>query len=164
VLVSVLIIVVGLFVAFFGTIFSNLIVFLVGSLSTTALLLIILYSFILGSKVKKWLAWLIVSISMLVGLVVGFLLTKTERFYSIFMSACAGFLIGVLLDDAVLYLLGSKIVFWSVNVGLSLIFCVLALRWFDVALILSTSLIGSFLTARGVSLLAGGWTNDFALI
>ena len=163
-LVSVLIIVVGLFVAFFGTIFSNLIVFLVGSLSTTALLLIILYSFILGPKVKKWLAWLIVSISILVGLVVGFLLTKTERFYSIFMSACAGFLIGVLLDDAVLYLLGSKIVFWSVNVGLSLIFGVLALRWFDVALILSTSLIGSFLTARGVSLLAGGWTNDFSLI
>ena len=94
----------------------------------------------------------------------GFLLTKTERFYSVFISVCAGFLIGLLIDDAVLYLLGIKVLFWSVNVGLSLVFGALALRWFEVALILSTSLIGSFLTARGVSLVAGGWTNEFALI
>ena len=164
VLASTFIIVLGLFVAFFGTVFSNVIVFLVGSLATTALLLVILYSLILGPKVKSWLAWLIVSLSILVGLGVGFLLTKTERFYSVFMSACAGFLIGVLIDDSVLYLLGIKVLFWSVNVGLSLFFGALALRWFEVALILSTSLIGSFLTARGVSLVAGGWTNEFALI
>ena len=164
VLVSTFIIVLGLFVAFFGTVFSNVIVFLVGSLATTALLLVILYSLILGPKVKSWLAWLIVSLSILVGLGVGFLLTKTERFYSVFMSACAGFLIGVLIDDVVLYLLGIKVLFWSVNVGLSVLFGALALRWFEVALILSTSLIGSFLTARGVSLVAGGWTNEFALI
>jgi hypothetical protein len=164
VLVSTFVIVLGLFVAFFGTVFSNVIVFLVGSLATTALLLVILYSLILGPKVKSWLAWLIVSLSILVGLGFGFLLTKAERFYSVFMSACAGFLIGVLLDDSVIYLLGIKVLFWSVNVGLSLVFGALALRWFEVALILSTSLIGSFLTARGVSLVAGGWTNEFALI
>lgn len=113
---------------------------------------------------KKWLAWLNVSLSVLVGLLLGFLSTKTERFYSVLMSACAGFLIGALLDYSVLYLFGSKILFWSVNVGFSVLFGVLALGWFDVALILSTSLIGSFLTARGVSLLAGGWTNEFTLI
>ena len=164
IIIGVSIIVLGLFIAFFGTFFSNIIVFVVGFLATTALLLILLYSLILGPKVKKWLAWLIFSLSILIGLVVGFLFTKTERLYSVLISACAGFLIGVLLDESVLYLLGSQILFWSVNVGFAVLFGALALWWFDIALILSTSLIGSFLTARGVSLLAGGWTNEFTLI
>ena len=76
VLASTFIIVIGLFVAFFGTVFSNVIVFLVGSLATSALLLVILYTLILGPKVKSWLAWLIFSLSILVGLGFGFLLTK----------------------------------------------------------------------------------------
>ena len=79
ILIGTFIIVIGLFVAFFGPVFSNIAVFLVGALSVTALLLVVLYSFILGPKVTKWLAWLIVSLSILVGLVIGFLLTKTER-------------------------------------------------------------------------------------
>ena len=80
------------------------------------------------------------------------------------MSACAGFIIGTLLNDAVLYLVSSKILFSSVNAGLSALFGILALRWYDIFLILSTSLIGSFLTARGVSLFAGGWTNEYNLV
>lgn len=150
--------------ALFGPIFSNIVVFLVGALSITALLLIILYSFILGPRVTKWLAWLIFSLSILVGVTIGFLLTKTERFYSFLMSACAGFIIGTLVNDAVLYLVESKILFWSVNVGLSFLFAILALRWYDIFLILSTSFIGSFLTARGISLFVGGWTNEYNLI
>jgi len=70
----------------------------------------------------------------------------------------------VLLEDSVLYLLKINFLFWSVNVGLSIVFGALALCWFEVALILSTSLIGSFLTARGVSIVAGGWPNEFSLI
>jgi Domain of unknown function (DUF4203) len=154
----------GLFIAFFGTIFSKLVVCSVGALTTTSILLIILYSFILGPKVEKWLAWLIVALSILVGLVIGFILTKTERLYSVFMSACAGFIAGALIDDAVLYLVSSNILFWSVNVGLSVLFAAMALGWFDVSLILATSLIGSFLTARGVSLFAGGWSNEYSLV
>jgi len=163
-LVGSFIIVLGLFVAFFGSIFSNIVVFLVGALAVTAILLIVLYSFILGPKVDKWLAWLIVSLSILVGLITGFILTKTERFYSVVMSAFAGYITGALIDIAVLYLIGSKIVFWSVNLGLAALCAVAALRWHDVALILSTSLIGSFLTARGIALFAGGWTNEQNLI
>lgn len=128
------------------------------------MLLIVLYSFILGPKVAKWLAWLIFSISVLLGLLFGFLFTKFERLYSIIVSACAGFLSGTLINDGVLYLVGSKILFWSVNVCLSVIFGALATCWHEIFLILSTSLIGSFLTARGISLFAGGWTNEYNLI
>jgi Domain of unknown function (DUF4203) len=80
------------------------------------------------------------------------------------VSACAGFLVGILLNEAVLYLVGSKVLFWSVNAGLAFVFCLIALVWVDVSIILSTSLIGSYLTARGVSLFAGGFPNEYSLI
>lgn len=160
ILVAVVVIISGLIFAFLGIISSHVIVFVVGAVGMTCILLIIFYSLILGPKVERWLAWLIVSLSILVGLVFGYLLSIFEIFYSVFTSAAAGFLVGVLLEDAVLYLLQSKIVFWAVNLSLSLIGALMALAWYDVALILSTSLIGSFLTARGISLLVGGWTYE----
>ena len=157
-------IVLGIFLAFFGNSLIPIAVFLVATFMTAALILIVIYSFILGPTIKTWLTWLIVSLSLLVGLIVGILLARTRKLYAVVVAACAGFMTGVLLNVAVLYLAKSKILFWSVNVGLTVLCALLALVWFNSAILLSTSLVGSYLTARGISLFAGGFPNEYTLI
>ena len=157
-------IVLGIFLAFFGNSLIPIAVFLVATLMTAALILIVLYSFIIGPTIKTWLTWMIVSLSLLVGLIVGILLARTRKLYAVVVAACAGFMTGVLLNVAVLYLAKSKILFWSVNVGLTVLCALLALVWFNTAILLSTSLVGSYLTARGISLFAGGFPNEYTLI
>ena len=157
-------IVLGIFLAFFGNSLIPIAVFLVATFMTAALILIVLYSFIIGPTIKTWLTWMIVSLSLLVGLIVGILLARTRKLYAVVVAACAGFMTGVLLNVAVLYLAKSKILFWSVNVGLTVLCALLALVWFNTAILLSTSLVGSYLTARGVSLFAGGFPNEYTLI
>ena len=157
-------IVLGIFLAFLGNSLIPIAVFLVATFMTAALILIVLYSFMLGPTIKTWLTWMIVSLSLLVGLIVGILLARTIKLYAVVVAACAGFMTGVLLNVAVLYLAKSKILFWSVNVGLTVLFALLALVWFNTAILLSTSLVGSYLTARGVSLFAGGFPNEYTLI
>ena len=157
-------IVLGIFLAFFGNSLIPIAVFLVATFMTAALILIVLYSFMLGPTIKTWLTWLIVSLSLLIGLIVGILLARTRKLYAVVVAACAGFMTGVLLNEAVLYLAKSKILFWSVNVGLTVLCALLALVWFNSAILLSTSLVGSYLTARGISLFAGGFPNEYTLI
>lgn len=157
-------IVLGIFLAFFGNSLIPIAVFLVATFMTAALILIVLYSFMLGPTIKTWLTWMIVSLSLLVGLIVGILLARTRKLYAVVVAACAGFMTGVLLNEAVLYLAKSKILFWSANVGLTVLCALLALVWFNSAILLSTSLVGSYLTARGVSLFAGGFPNEYTLI
>ena len=108
--------------------------------------------------------WLVGSISLVIGLIVGFFFARASKLYSVVVSACAGFLIGLLLNESVLYLVGSEILFWSVNIGLIILFGLMALVSFEQSVILATVLIGSYLAARGVSLFAGGYPNEFTLI
>ena len=157
-------IVLGVFLAFFGNSLIPIAVFLVATLMTSSLILIVLYSFILGPTIKTWLTWFIVSMSLLIGLIVGFILATARKLYAVVVAACAGFMIGVLLNEAVLYLVESKILFWSVNIIFTVLCALLTLGWFDQAIMLSTSLVGSYLVARGVSLFAGGYPNEYTLI
>ena len=131
IIVGVLMIVLGVFLAFFGNSLIPIAVFLVATLMTTSIILILLYSFILGPTLKTWLSWLIFSLALLIGLIVGVLFARARKFYAVVMAACAGFMTGILLNEAVLYLVKSKILFWSVNIVLTVTCALLALGWFE---------------------------------
>ena len=124
-------IVVGLFLAFFGSTLIPIAVFLIATLMTSSIILILLYSFVLRSTIKAWLSWLIFSLALLIGLVVGILFARAKKLYSVVVAACAGFITGVLLNEAVLYLFKSKILFWSINIAFTVLCALLALGWFD---------------------------------
>ena len=131
IIVGVLMIVLGVFLAFFGNSLIPIAVFLVATLMTTSIILILLYSFILGPTLKTWLSWLIFSLALLIGLIVGVLFARARKLYAVVVAACAGFMTGILLNEAVLYLVKSKILFWSVNIVLTVTCALLALGWFE---------------------------------
>jgi len=159
-----LFIIIGVFLAFFGRFLVSFTVFVVSAFFSAAGILVIFYKFILTSVTPLWISWSVFGGAILAGLLVGFILTKFPRVDSFIISIGAGFILGILLNEAVLYLVGSKILFWSVNGGLALVCGLLAIIWYDEAIILSTSLIGSFLIARAISLFCGRFPTVLALI
>lgn len=60
--------------------------------------------------------------------------------------------------------MASQWVFWLVCVGTAIVCAVLVFVSYNHAIILSTSLIGSYFFVRGISFYAGGFPNEFILM
>ena len=104
------------------------------------------------------------SLSVLVGLLGGYLATKIEKIGAALLCAWGGFCAGVVLNETVLYLANSSVLFWCVNIGLAVLCGILAFVFFNQALIISTSFIGSYLSMRAFGIWFGGFPNEYVLM
>ena len=80
------------------------------------------------------------------------------------LAAWGGFLLGVLFNETCLYTVGSEVLFWCINISFALICFVLGLKFTKHAEVIATSFIGSFMTMKGIGIMAGGFPNIYALI
>lgn len=124
-------ILVGLFLAFLGRKLFTVAIFIVASMIVTGLILVIFYSTFLSDNDAYWVGWLVVSFAIVAGLVAGFFATKIERIGASILAGWGGFCLGVILNETVLYLVQSAALFWCVNIGLALIFALLAFKFFN---------------------------------
>lgn len=159
-----LFIVVGIFLAFLGRKLFNVAVFIIAAVVSAGLILIIFYSTFLEKKTDAWVGWLVVSLAIIVGLGLGYLATKLEKPSASLLAGWGGFCAGVLLNETVLYLAGSAALFWCVNIGLALICAIAAWFLFNQAIIISTALVGSYFTMRGIGLFCGNFPNEYVLL
>jgi len=157
-------IILGVFLAFFGRYLLKVAVFIAGTVLITFLILVIFYATFLSNNTASWVGWLVVSLAIIFGLVGGYFLAKYEKVDAALLGAWGGFTLGVLLNETVLYLASSTALFWCVNVGLALVCAIAAFFAFNQAIMIGTSFIGSYVTARGISLYAGGFPNEYVLI
>jgi len=79
------------------------------------------------------------------------------------LAAWGGVSLGFICYSAFLYKIHSHSVFWIVIVLFGLVFASLTFCIFDPILILSTSMIGSYLVIRGIAFYAGGYPNEFTI-
>lgn len=98
------------------------------------------------------------------GLVGGYFLQKYERVDAAILGAWGGYTLGVMLNDTVLYLASSTALFWCVNVGLAIVCAIAGFFAFNQVIMLGTSFVGSYIVARGISLYAGGFQNEYVVI
>lgn len=140
----------GLFLVLCGRALMRVVLFLIGLGATVFLVFVIFYSTFLRSDTETWVFWVVLGGSAVVGALVGFLLTKLVRFGGAILSAWGGFMVGMMIVEAWLYQYGLDWVFWVTCVACAVIFFVLGYKFFEVAVILSTSFIGSYFIARGV--------------
>lgn len=157
-------IVIGLFLAFLGRKMFNVALFIVATIIVAGLILFIFYATFLSDNTEAWVSWLVVSLAVLVGLVGGFLAYKLEKIGACLLCGWGGFCLGVLLNETVLYLASSAVLFWCVNIGLAVIFGVLGFVLFNQAVMIATAFLGSYMTMRGIGLFAGGFPNEYALV
>lgn len=119
--------------------------------------MLIFYATFLKDNTASWVGWTVVSVAILLGLVGGYFLQKYEKFDAAILGAWGGYVLGVILNETVLYLASSTALFWCVNIGLAVVCAIAAFFLFNQAIMLGTSLVGSYIVARGISLYAGGW-------
>jgi hypothetical protein len=156
--------VIGLFLAFLGRKLFSAAIFIVGAIIVTGLILIIFYSTFLSDSTSSWLPWLIVSLSIVVGLICGYFLMKVEKIGGALLAGWGGFILGVVLNETVFYLASSAVLFWCINVGFAVVFALLGFFFFNYAVMLATSFIGAYMTMRGIGIMAGGFPNEYVLI
>ena len=154
----------GLFLAFLGRKLWYMTVFIIGDLAVTAALVLIGFPTIADQYSAAWVGWAIIVVSLAIGTLGGILATKLQKPIVGILCAWGGFCLGVLVNNSVVYLAGNDILFWSINILLAVVCGVAGYKIFDMAIIIATSFIGSYLIARGASLIWGGFPNAYLLM
>ena len=154
----------GIFFAIFGFKLFQIALFIVATMVIAFLILFIFYATFLSDNTASWVGWLVLAFAVLLGLGGGFLATKVERFAGALLAAWGGFLLGVLLNETVMWLASSAVLFWVVNIVMALIFFGIGLKFFDHAICFATAFIGSYMIMKGIGIMAGGFPNIYVLI
>lgn len=147
--------IVGLFITFFGRKLFRPILFIAGLFIGVALVWLICYSTFLSDNSKSWVFWVVTAVSILIGLVIGWLLFKLTKIGAFILAGWGGYSLALLLYNAFLYKINSQAFFWCWTIGLAVVCAVLCLCFFEHILILSSSMAGSFLAINGIGLVAG---------
>lgn len=149
-------IVAGLIICFLGRKLFRPILFIAGIMLGVCLVWLICYSTFLKSDSRAWVFYVVLVISLLIGLAIGYLLFKLAKIGAFILAGWGGYTLGLLLYNAFMYKVASgQAFFWCWTLGLALVCAILALCLFEHVLILSTSLLGSFLVINGIGLVAG---------
>jgi hypothetical protein len=69
--------------------------------------MILFYTTFLKSTTQLWVGWLVLGLSTLVGLIIGFFCTKMLRGACALIAGYGGFMIGVVINDSWLYIYES---------------------------------------------------------
>ena len=94
------------------------------------------------------------------------ILAKLARLGVAVVAAFGGFSLGLIIYAAFLYKADNdkQVLYWCFNIGMALVFGLLSLWLFDHMIIVSTSIVGSYLFIRGISLYAGHFPGEVSLI
>lgn len=154
----------GLFFGILGFKLFQVALFIVVTIAVAFLILFIFYATFLSTNTASWVGWLVLAFAVLLGMLGGFLATKVEKFAGAILAGWGGFLIGVLLNETIMWLANSSVLFWIVNIVCALIFAALGFFMFDHAICFATSFIGSYMVMKGIGIMAGGFPNIYVLI
>jgi len=138
--------------------------FILGTLSVLCLILFVFYALFLPTGTKSWTIWVIGSVGLLLGLILGFFLTKLVRIGVAALGAWIGVILALLIQSAFMYTIHSNWVFWTMVIGFGVVFGGVGFWQYKLFLMFSTAFIGAYLDVRGASLFIGGYPNEFTMI
>lgn len=158
-------ILIGLVLALFGRQLWVFTVFLACALLSFVAIMYIYYTILSKPSQAAWIGWAILGGSLVVGVVLGLLMTKFARAGASILAVWGGFILGMVLTEALLfqYITENSFWFWLVCGSCAAVAGVLVFVAYNHAVILASSLVGSYLFIRGISLYAGGFPDEFLL-
>lgn len=160
-----LIIMLGIFLAFFGIKFIFVTKLVAGILGTAFILVFLIFSYI-NVQYSSFEFWLIIGISALVGIVVGYLLAKFDKVPIMLLGGFSGYLLSSFVYQLFLKYINTNpnVVYWLTLISCIVILAVLGYFLSNHVIVISTSWIGGYAIVRGVSLMAGGFPDERQLI
>jgi Domain of unknown function (DUF4203) len=162
--VFVLFVSIGILVTFLGRAFFKPVLFLTGVFQASFVVMLICYSTFASHSSQVWVGWVILVVSVIIGIGIGFVFIKYQLVGGFCLAAWGGFSFGLLIYNSFLYKVDSEVALWVFTVGMGLLYGALIFFFFDHVLIHATSLIGSFLVVFGIGLVAGHYTNPFTVV
>lgn len=154
----------GLFLTFLGNYFLMPILFIAGVAQASFLIMLICYNTFLFNEEKVWVGWLVIVLSAVVGLGVGFIFMKFQKVGTFCLAAWGGFSIGLLFYNAFIYKIDNDAALWGFSIAFGLLYGLCVFFIADHILIHATAIIGSFLTVFGIGLVAGHYPNPFTIV
>jgi len=140
--------------------------FVAATFSVGCVFFMIFFMFVMPPNQPEWTIWLCIVICMGLGSIAGNFVKQRARSGVVFIGALLGIFAGFGLYNALLYnlfeenhLLGLWITLMGSAIGVAMI-CV---HFFDHAVIVGSSIIGSYFFFRGLSSFLGGYPNEFEL-
>jgi len=158
--------VIGLLECFLGFKLFVPTLFFAGFLSAFFVSFIILFDVIVQADSSENVKWIILIFSIVMGVFVGFITSKTVKVGFFVLGAWLGTILSLILFNAFLYKIQvdppELLLYISMGI-LGLFFGVLAIVFYQVFVIISTSICGAYITVRAISLPIGGFPNEFAI-
>lgn len=156
----------GLFELFLGNYIAKATIVMITALTVIVFLFILIFQ-ILPVKGNNTVVWVVLVISLILGLAVGVLI-------AVYANQIFGFVIGALcgyIGGLFVYNLLSRfitwhpdIIQWLIIIACMIILILFAIWAFDKILIIGTSFIGAYLFVRGISIFAGSFPNESTII
>jgi hypothetical protein len=156
-------IIVGIFLAFFGTKLLAITVFIIITAIVTTLIFIIMFQLIIPKNNSNVIIWVVLGISLVIGIVLGWLVNKYKQtLFGITLGSYMGYLLGILLLNVGLNRieLNPTVVYWVTIVICIIIGALLAYFLFKHIVIFSTSFIGGYTLIKGVNLYLKGLPDE----
>lgn len=160
-----ILIVLGVFVGAFGKKLFKPAICLVGTLVFTVISTLFIFSIFFDRNTSSSAPWIVFSVCAVVGVCIGILLAFLVRLGVGVLAAWGGFCVGLILYNAFLYKIDNdaNVAFWCFTIGFAVIAAVLSLWLFWHAIIIATSIIGSYGLIRGISMYLGGFPDEMEL-
>ena len=162
IIVGAILIVIGIAVGLFGKKIFKPAICMVGSLAATLMLSLLIFSIFLQRDTSDAIEWVIFSCCAVLGIFAGLILAYLVRLGVGVLAGWGGFCLGLILYNLVLYKIdnSAKIAFWSFTIGIGVVSGLLSLWLFWHAIIIATSISGSYALIRGISMFAGGFPSE----
>jgi hypothetical protein len=166
---GILCIVAGAVVAFFGRAVFPWVVAIIGGFVTFSLVMLVCSIMGMlesmegtgtGSSALTVLSFLI---SIAAGIVLGYVLFSRLIVGAAVLGAIGGFFIGFTVYNLLLEWTNSLVLLIILTFGVAIAMAYLAFKFFDEIVVFGTSLIGSYVFVRGISLFAGHYPNEVML-
>ena len=156
-------VILGVFYVIFGLKMFKVTIFLFAMVTVVAVFLLVSFGFIISDGAGKWIGWIILGVGVLIGVLAGWCLLKCVRIGIFLLGAWPGAVCGLLLYNLFLHYIAGSVLLWVVVGALFITGGVIALCLEDHAIIIGTSVLGSYLIVRGLSLVIGEYPNEFTV-
>lgn len=155
-------ILVGIFLAFFGNKFVNGVLFLLGAIVLFAVTIYITFMILESSKVQTSTTtdWIITGGLAVLSLLGGYGFMKIRKFGIGCLGAVGGVFLGLFLTTLITSINESDVIYYLVIIGCGIGAFVITFFVEQTVIIFITSFLGSYGIVRGVSLYAGGFPNE----
>ena len=157
-----ILIVLGIFMCFFGNKFINVVLFLVVFISITLVGGSLFFQYALFKVKAEWAKWLSLAGIVLFAALIAFLVVKKRKYGIGLVAAWGGVMLGFVITSLfVMSLPGWAFYLILILCGIAAFF--IAIKIEKMVIIVTTSFMGAYALVRGVSLYAGGFPSEISL-